>query len=66
MSEYDLRAEAQRIIDAIHPQAGATMTLMCALHEAWQAGVERRQPVWRFFDAPETLVPMLQAQREDQ
>ena len=48
MSEYDLRAEAQRIIDAIQPTAGATMTLMCALHEAWQAGADHRQPVWRF------------------
>lgn len=47
---YDLRHEAQRIIDAIEPKAGAHMTLMCALHEAWLAGLERRKPVWRFWD----------------
>lgn len=47
---YDLRHEAQRIIDAIEPRAGATVTLMCALHEAWQAGTEHRKPVWRFSD----------------
>jgi hypothetical protein len=50
LGPYDLRAEAQKIIEAIQPTAGATMTLMCALHEAWQAGLERRQPVWRFSD----------------
>lgn len=36
--EYDFRHEAQRIIDAIEPRAGATMTLMCALREAYEAG----------------------------
>jgi hypothetical protein len=47
---YDLRSEAQRIIDAIEPRAGATMTLMCALHEAWMAGTEHRMPAWRLTD----------------
>ncbi len=49
MSEtYNLQVEAQRVIDVIHPQAGALMTLMCALHEAWQAGVEGRHVFWGF------------------
>lgn len=47
---FDLRDEAQKIIDAIEPRRGAHMTLMCALHDAWMAGVEGRMPLWRFHD----------------
>lgn len=37
-TEYDFQYEAQRIIDAIQPRAGARMTLVCALREAYYAG----------------------------
>lgn len=37
---YEFKYEAQRIIDAIEPRAGAMMTLLCALHEAYDAGAK--------------------------
>ncbi len=36
---YDLDLEAKRIVDALKLE-GATMTLICALREAYEAGVE--------------------------
>lgn len=35
---YDFRAEAQRLIEAIDPRRGATTTVVCTLHEAYDAG----------------------------
>lgn len=43
---YDFRHEAQRVIDAIEPRAGATMTVMSALREAFVAGRDGLEPVW--------------------
>jgi hypothetical protein len=45
-SPYNLLQEAERIIAAIEPRAGATMTLMCALSEAYGAGCQGRPIVW--------------------
>jgi|ERR1051325_4532705 hypothetical protein len=36
---YDFDHEAQRVIDAIEPQRGASMTVKCALREAYAAGL---------------------------
>lgn len=35
---YDFEHEAKRVIEAIEPQRGALMTVLCALREAFEAG----------------------------
>jgi excisionase family DNA binding protein len=54
---YDFEAEAKRLIEAIEPQRGATMTVLCALREAFDAGKA---------DTERELVTILEAARRAQ